>query len=151
MSASPDYAASAISTPDSVSGQEMVSQMADVAGAMFSLLLLRTLDNPIDEGIPLGAVVEPADPPAVLAPAHTSVDPLPAPVPPVPVPVIDINPAPAPAITSIAMPASVPLLDYVPEPVAPEAPAEPEVVIPVTASVPPPTMAMLSEIGFLDD
>ncbi len=140
MSASPDYAASAPSTPDPVSAPEMVSQMADVARAMFSLL---TLGNPAHQDIPPSAVAEPADPPAVLpapiAPSQASALP-------VQVPMLDINPPPAPAIASIAMPAPLPLLDY-----APEAPAEAEYASPVTASAPPPNTAMLNEIGFLDD
>jgi hypothetical protein len=43
------------------------------------------------------------------------------------------------------------MIDYVPEPVAPTAPTEPDHDVPVTASAPSPDMAMLSEIGFLDD
>lgn len=149
MSASPDYAASATTTPDPVSASELVSQMADVAEAMFSLLLLRTLGSPVDEGIPLAAVAEPADPPAVLA---VSVDHSRASALPLPVPVLDIDPTPARAIPSIAMPSSLPVLDYVPEPVGPPAPPEPEYAFPVaTSAPPPPNMAMLSEIVFLDD
>lgn len=155
MSASPDYAASATSTPDPVSEPGMASQMADVAGAMFSLL---TLGSPVREGIPLSMVAEPADPPAGFS---ASAEPAQASAVPVPVPVLDVDPTPAPAIApipmpaSLSMPASLPMLDYVPEPVAPEALAEPEnepdYGITVTASAPPPNMAMLSEIGFLDD
>ena len=151
MSASPDYAASATSTPDSVSEPAMASQMADVAGAMFSLL---TLGSPVHEGIPASVVAEPADPPAVLS---ASAEPSQASAVPVPVPLLDVEPALAPVIApipmpaSLSMPASLPMLDYVPEPVAAEAPAEPEHAVAVTASAPPPNMAMLSEIGFLDD
>lgn len=149
MSASPDDAASATSTPDSEPA--MASQMADVAGAMFSLL---TLGSPVHEGTPASAVAEPADTTAVLPAAA---EPSQASALPVPVPVLDVEPAPAPmpapapAIASIPMPASVPMLDDVPEPVAPEAPPghEPEHAIATLA--PPPNMAMLSEIGFLDD
>jgi len=149
VSATPDYADSATSTSDPVSAPEVISQMADVAGAMFSLLLLRTLGSPAEEGIPLPAAAEPAEAPVALA---ASVDLSQASALPLPVPVIDLDPPPAPPILSIAMPSSLPVLDYVPEPVGSPAPPEPEYAFPVPPSAPPPpNMAMLSEIGFLDD
>jgi hypothetical protein len=154
VSASPDHAASDAgplpTTLDAESAQELWNQMAEVAGAMFSLLLLQAPGTPVQQDTPRTTVAAPAGSPAAVLEAPTASIALPrTPVlltVPVPVPDVDLAPVPAPPPPSIAMPSSIPMPDPVEEPTAV---AESE--IPAIASEIPRTMAMLSEIGFLDD
>jgi hypothetical protein len=134
---------------------EMADEMADVAGAMFALLLLQAPDlsahedlphRPAEEHVDLAVVQE--EPAPVLMPSVPALA--------VAIAALDLDPSPAPVnVPSIAMPTSLPMPDLVPqadaEPAHQEAPPVPGIAIPLVASTPPHTLAMLSEIGFLDE
>jgi hypothetical protein len=165
VTASTDLTASSadpvVGSADEGPAQEMADQMADVAGAMFALLLLQAPEQPVHPEVPHPPAAEPAAAPVALATPPVSVAMPPVQVPTVATAVLDggLTPVGA-AIPSIAMPASLPMPDLVPqlelEQVDQGAPSAPDVVIPVIAAMPAPTMpsptmAMLSEIEFLDE
>ena len=162
MTASTDLTASGAGRATSslsVPAQEMADQMADVAGAMFALLLLRAPDLPAHKDVahplavepaglavaleePLAPVLVPSVPALAVAIAALDLD-------------MDTSPALAASI-SIAMPtSSLPMPELIaqiePEAVHEETSPAFDRAIPLTASTPAPTMAMLSEIGFLDE
>lgn len=160
MTASTDLTATgagpAASSLDAESEQVMADQMADVAGAMFALLLLRAPDMPVYPDVNDVPAVEPAD--LSVAP---EVPAIPVLVPSVPalavaIAALDLDPASVGAgIPSLAVPTSLPMPDSVPqhqvELVVEEVVTPHTIAIPVIAPPAAPTMAMLSEIEFLDE
>ena len=174
MTASPDQAIPEAdilpTTMDGGLAHEMVNQMADVARAMFSLLLVHAAREPVAEDRPQATYAEPQaqhtpaqglelpDESLDLSPALMEVAPLAAAL-----PLPDTAPAhvPAAATPSLAMPASiampgpdVPVLPTATVPdiaVAAVAPVAPVALVALVAPEAPRSMAMLSEIGFLDD
>lgn len=159
MTASTDLTASGAglaTSPGAGSAQEMASQMADVAAAMFAFLLLRAPAAPVDHDVPHATPVEHTDVAVVMeAPAVPVLTPS-VPALAVAIASLDLDPSPLPAaVPSIAMPTSLPMPDLLPqlavEPTQGETPSAPDLAIPVIASTPAPTMAMLNEIEFLDE
>jgi hypothetical protein len=146
----------AASSLDAESAQAMADQMADVAGALFALSLLRGPDRLVNPDVHDGPAVEPAD--LSVSPEAPAIPVLVPSVPALAVALaaLDLDPSPVPAgIPTIAMPTSLPMPDAVPqqqvERVPDEAVTPPTTAIPVIAPPAAPTMAMLSEIEFLDE
>lgn len=160
MTASPDHAmpdAAALPAPmDGRLAHEMVNQMADVARAMFALLLVQVPREPFNRDIPLAAIIE-SQPQLTQALAlevpRESIALSPAPVA-AALPIPEDVPAPAPnGPASIVMPTSIAMPSQA-VPVVPAVALVPDVAVPVPAPAAPEaprSMAMLSEIGFLDD
>ena len=160
--------------PDAMGAQPanaILDQMADVAGAMFALLVLHAPDGLSPQGGP-----PPADPSLVLpdsplVPAAPAAAPLEKPslvVPPalatpaaLAIPTVTLEPEPAPEPEpivlpmppSIAMPTSLPMPDLPAGVITEEvlAQAEAEIPVPAPRVEGPRSMALLTEIGFLDD
>lgn len=131
MTVSADYAGA----PAPGAAHELAGQVADVAAAMFALLLVQTPDRSAPSTVP----------PAAMSALPQASEELPASIALPLVPelgdaVPDVSPPPAAPIApaSIAMPTPVPV-------------ADPQAVDVPLAAGSPRTMAMLSEIGFLDD
>jgi hypothetical protein len=146
----------AASSLDADSAQEMADQMADLAGAMFALLLLRAPDMPVDPDAHDAPAVEPVALPVV--PEEPAIPVLVPSVPALAVALaeLDLDTAPVPAgIPSLAMATSLPMPDSLPQHqaklVSEEAVTPHTIAIPVSAPPAAPTMAMLSEIEFLDE
>ena len=131
------------STMGAESARGIGHQMADVAGAMFGLLLLQRPEAHQDIPRP----ETPPQPPAESSPPTAIA------LPEVALPAVELPPqepaaATQPAPHSIALPASIPMPDLPPD-------IEPTtgggLPVPVTVPEAPRSMALLSEIGFLDD
>ena len=160
MTASTDLtvsgAGSSISSREAEAAQEMADQMADVAWALFALLLLQGAEKPVHTIAPDPPAAQPTEVPVAL---ETSATPILMPSVPalaVALAEFDLDPSPGPAgIPMIAMPTPLPMPGLVPQLEAeliPDAGQTPHTVaMPVIVSVVAPTMAMLSEIEFLDE
>ena len=160
MTASTDSTAGdagpATSPPDAESARDMADQMADVAGALFALLLLQAAEKPV-----LAVSLDPPVSEPTEVPVTWEAPEAPVLVPSVPALAValvefDLDPSPDPAgVPIVAMPRSLPMPEVVPQLEAEPIPGEPAsphtVAIPVIVSGPAPSMVMLSEIEFLDE
>jgi hypothetical protein len=141
---------------EAVSVQEMADQMADVAWALFALLLLQGAEKPVHTIAPDPPAAQPTEVPVAF---ETSAAPILMPSVPalaVALAEFDLDPPPGPAgMPMIAVPTPLPMPGPVPQleaELTPDATETPHAVaMPAIVPVVAPTMAMLSEIEFLDE